>query len=117
MEYFSNKIAVAWGGGLNVKNIKSNAKYYDVRGIIKYKHKKFYTSRKWSYTETPQTGIVFTTLQSINHGIWGTRMKSGYVKFKLYQTKRKGYETNCVAQYGHKLIGFGSVTITPLYKF
>lgn len=113
LEAFSDKIAVAWGGGLNVKSIDSNAKYYKIKGLApNYKYNGYKTSKDWSYTERPQKGVVFTAKQSTNNGLTTTRMKSGYVKFTLYQDKFKGYSTNCVAQYGHKQIGIGNVNIS-----
>lgn len=51
-EIFSDKIAVAWGGNLNVKRISSNAEYYDIKGFAPFfKYKKYYNSKSWSYTE------------------------------------------------------------------
>ena len=104
MTIFKDRIGLAWGGGsLNITDIKSNVDYYSVSGVAgAFKYNNFYTSKSWSYNETPNTGVEFYTPQSITN-VTDIKIKSGKITFVLSQTKKEGKYTNIIAQYGHNV--------------
>lgn len=109
MDIFSDNIGVSWGGGLNSKNISSTANYYSGNWYTgKYSTFKYNTS--WSKQETPNKGIVFSTPQS--RAVATQQNKTGTIKFTLYQTKFKGYDTKVLAQFAHKTLAVNNITIS-----
>ncbi|WP_117161283.1 hypothetical protein [Paraliobacillus sp. X-1268] len=105
---FTDRIAVAWGGGLNSKNISSSAYYYNTNTAVT-KWSKLSKNYSWSKSETPNKGIVFSTNQTSNVG---NKLKTGYVFLDLYQNKKVGKDTKIVSQFAHQIVKIGGVSIS-----
>lgn len=109
VDSFSDNIGIAWGGGLNSKNISSTAKYYAGNWYTgKYNSLKY--TKSWSKSETPNKGIVFSTAQA--RAVATQQNKTGTIKATLYQTKFKGYDTKVISQFAHKIVTVSNITIS-----
>ncbi|MGM9977177.1 MAG: hypothetical protein ACI33J_00010 [Clostridium sp.] len=109
VDTFSDYIGVSWGGGLNSKSISSTAKYYSGNWYTG-KYTTLKNTKSWSKTETPNKGIVFSTKQSNTSAT--QQNKTGTIKFTLYQTKFKGYDTKVLSQFAHKILAVSGITIS-----
>lgn len=107
-----DKIAVAWGGGLNTKNISSSAYYHNWENVGG-SFGNYYTRRSMNEMETVQAGIEFEFPQAIYKDVFSymPKTKDGFAKFTLYQTKYMGYDTKIISHYCHKVITFESASI------
>ncbi|MDF2821655.1 MAG: hypothetical protein K0R15_2096 [Clostridiales bacterium] len=114
-DVFDDVIVAGWGGNLNHVNNSSKSEYYNISGLAPFfSYTTYYTSSIWNSVETPNKGVTYSSPQSRMNGILTTRMRSGHVNFRIYQTSFQGYDTNIVSQYAHKVvaIGGGSISIT-----
>lgn len=107
-----DKIAVAWGGGLNLKNFSSSVLYYDWKDIGG-SFGKYYTRRSMTKEETIQAGVELEFPQSVYKDFLSPmpKTKDGYAQFTLYQTKFQGYDTKVISRYCHKVISIGGGSI------
>lgn len=109
---FEDKIAVAWGGGLNSKDYSSLIFYYDwaeVGGDFG----DFYTRQSANKEETIQAGLELEFPQAVYKDLVSPmpKTKTGYIQFTLYQTQFQGYDTKVISRYCHKVISVGGGSI------
>lgn len=106
----SDKIACAWGGGLNVTTKKTQATY---RYHNPAKNRYIFTNKTPSSDEKPNKGIIYTFPQKYSKGT----IYSAYARLRLYQGTFKNYSTKAVSNYAHRIIkatgGTISISTTP----
>ncbi|MFT3952291.1 MAG: hypothetical protein QM689_10190 [Oscillospiraceae bacterium] len=110
---FDDVIVSAWGGNLNTKSIVSLVDYHRWN-YLSFTWSKFYKSTETSVEETPNAGIEFKFPQSLSApSIFSEspKTKCGTVAFRLYQTKRQGYDTKVISTYCHRVISVSSASI------
>lgn len=109
---FDDKIAVAWGGGLNLKDYSSVILYYDWNEVGG-NFGDFYTRIAATKEETIQAGVELEFPQALYIKLTTTRpkTKAGFIQFTLYQTQFQGYDTKVISRYCHKVISVGGSSI------
>ena len=106
---FSDKLAAAWGGGLNTRKEKGSASYSLMNSPRPGWKKCKIKSRKMSVSVVPNQGIKFTFPQLIK---WQYKVRSGSASFNLYQKGKKRKDTKLVSYYCHRIISLGSPSIS-----
>ena len=103
----SDRIACAWGGGLNIttKKVESTYRYYNPS-----KSRYIFVNKTPSKDEKPNKGIIYTFPQKYSKGT----IYSAYARFRLYQGTFKNYSTKAISNYAHRIIKVtgGSISIT-----
>ena len=109
---FEDKIAVAWGGGLNMKDFSSSILYYDWKEVGE-EFGDFYTRRTANKEETIQAGAELEFPQSLYKDFLSPmpKTKTRYIQFTLYQKQYQGYDTKVISRYCHKVISIGGASI------
>ncbi len=113
-DLFTDYLAVAWGGGLNAKNVEAKASYYYGNYFTSWGS--FENTYNWSQQQTPQVGIVFSTPQMRGDVFSERQNRCGYVSMDLYQTKFQGYDTNVVSQFCHSVLTVNGGSVSVGYK-
>ncbi len=114
-EFYEDVIVVAWGGGLNTKEISSSANYYHWTSLLA-DFGSFFDNQNMTTEEDIQKGIKFSFPQTmmVDYSIGKTaKTKKGFAQCVLYQTRFQGYDTKVISYYCHKkLIGNHSISIS-----
>lgn len=113
---YSDKIAIAWGGGLKQSQLKNTVNYYETLSIIKYTN--FIGNHNATYSEIaidamglytmPQTYTYFDSASSSNKAGY---IQNGSIQFRLKQTGNTGRESKVISYYAHQITQFsGSIS-------
>lgn len=110
---YKDEIAVAWGGALDTKAIKTSAKYYNWK-CFGMSWQSSFSSNTMSKDQTPQAGIEFSFPQSVKSYYYKNRPKTkkGSATVTLYQTKKQGYKTKVVSRYCHRTLRLYGTSIS-----
>ncbi len=109
---FSDKIAAAWGGGLNTSKEKGRASYSLTNGTRGGWKKSKIKYRKMSVNAVPNRGIKFAFPQAFGKGANVYKTKSGSASFNLYQHGKKRKDTKIVSYYCHRSVKMGNSGIS-----
>ena len=109
---FSDKIAAAWGGGLNTSKEKGGTAYSLTNGTRGGWKKSKIKHRKMSVSVVPNRGIKFTFPQAFGKGEKVYKTKSGSASFNLYQHGKKRKDTKIVSYYCHRIVKMGNSGIS-----
>lgn len=113
---FSDKVAVAWGGGLNYNTPRlKNIDYSEVYGIWPAYtwSSSIYGSKSPSANETPNVGVTYTFPQTYNKSLSCiARAKAGEFVFNISNSKLEGKSSSVISKYCHKIVGNGGVSIS-----
>lgn len=103
----SDRIACAWGGGLDITTKKTEATY---RYHNPVKNRYIFINNTPSSDEKVNKGIIYTFPQKYSKGT----IYSAYARFRLYQGTFKNFSTKALSYYAHRIIKAtgGTITIT-----
>ncbi len=111
-----DKIASTWGGNLDREDGSTNQVRYLPSKEFATATKHFSSYRKWSTTDTPNTGVKYSADQSISYTVNGKSYEgiihSGTILFYVFQTKKQGLSTKIVSQYCHRTAAVTGVGIS-----
>ncbi|WP_339195870.1 hypothetical protein MKY27_13985 [Solibacillus sp. FSL R5-0449] len=108
-DIFNDKIGVVWSGDFNTQKITTNADYYKAS----YELSKYYDkhgSYNLEVSQTPNTGIVFSTPQSKSVGT--AQNKFGTMNFEIYKNSKSNESKKIVSQYAHAITAIGGVSLS-----
>ena len=112
---FTDTIGVAWSGGYTYSTSSKNITYYNMKGI--WPAFSWAASSKGSKSATadgtPSVGCKYSFSQAYSSSLTNMAYaKSGKIVLYISQSGYKGKKAQIISKYCHKVIAFGSVSIS-----
>lgn len=115
---YSDKIAIAWGGGLKQTQIDNTVEYYETLSIIKYTNSIGTNDATYSEIAVDAMGLytipqTYTYFDSASSTLKAGYIQNGNIEFSLKQTGNTRRESKVISYYAHQVSQFtGSISFT-----